>query len=58
MKRLSTIAIAMSVLGMLQPTTASAQFDENGNLGEKEYVTKAGRMDRSKMNIGVYHLRP
>lgn len=57
MKRLSTIAIVLSVLGMLQPTTASAQFDENGNLGEKEYVTKAGRMDRSKMNIGVYHLR-
>ena len=24
----------------------------------QDYVTKAGRMDRSRLNIGVYHLRP
>ena len=24
----------------------------------QRYVTKAGRMDRSRLNIGVYHLRP
>ena len=24
----------------------------------QDYVTKSGRMDRNRLNIGVYHLRP
>ena len=28
------------------------------NVFAQDYVTKPGRMDRGKLNIGVYHLRP
>ena len=28
------------------------------NAFAQDYVTKPGRMDRSRLNIGVYHLRP
>ena len=48
MKRLSLLSL---ILFAGLAVNLSAQ-DKNG------YVTKAGRMDRSRLNIGVYHLRP
>ena len=52
MKRFSTILLAFCIASVCQ---ANAQAPEQK---DHSYVTKAGRMDRSKMNIGVYHLRP
>ena len=43
--------IAATVFAFTVMVGVSAQDASN-------YVTKAGRMDRSRLNIGVYHLRP
>ena len=50
MKRITTlIALLLSASFLLNA----------GNAGtSKDYATKKGRMDRSRLNIGVYHLRP
>ncbi len=45
------VLLAAGVAGTASAGNLSAQ-DKNG------YATKAGRMDRGRMNIGVYHLRP
>ena len=44
--------VMKKILFVLMLLAASASVFAQG------YVTKSGRMDRSKLNIGVYHLRP
>ncbi|MBR4755774.1 MAG: hypothetical protein IK076_02425 [Bacteroidales bacterium] len=48
MKRFFLLSVILAVSGCLM-------FAQNQKSG---YVTKPGRMDRSRLNIGVYHLRP
>ncbi|MBQ8060756.1 MAG: hypothetical protein IJ205_02265 [Bacteroidales bacterium] len=52
MKRFLFLITALAALGC-----SSAPKDNNAGT-QNDYVTKAGRMDRSRLNIGVYHLRP
>lgn len=51
MKRTLLLCLVLIFTGISASMVMSAQ-------DRPRYATKAGRMDRSKMNIGVYHLRP
>ena len=48
-----TIFIALALLAAGSFASAATEGD-----GSSPFVTKKGRMDRSRLNIGVYHLRP
>ena len=52
MKKHILITLVLLAAGAAAAGTLHAQDKGQG------YVTKAGRMDRSRLNIGVYHLRP
>ena len=51
MKRTLLLCLILIATGLATSTGLSAQ-------DHPKYATKAGRIDRSRMNIGVYHLRP
>ncbi len=51
MKRILLLSLLLLTAGAVWAGSASAQ-------DKPKYATKACRMDRSQMNIGVYHLRP
>ena len=53
MKRFLLFSMILLAAGAVNAGSLSAQDGQN----KPAYVTKAGRMDRSRMQIGVYHLR-
>ena len=46
--------ISRIIAAMIAIAATTGLFAQNTS----NYATKAGRMDRGKLNIGVYHLRP